>query len=428
MTSWLQDTWSVDDRDLQPALSLAMMLSRASMGLLLLRTGSAGSLRAVISEGLSTDQSLMFAGGEKTLAAIALACTQRRRIAVRDARADSAAGAEDVRELSRRIGFRGLEIVPLEHNGDTAFGALTLLFRQPLRQTPRTERLTSLATTLIAQALDNARRCAAAERGRRIAEQRAADRLQFLARINHELRTPLQSITGYVQLLKDDAEHPTQRQRDMLDRIEHSEEMLLAIIEDLANLGRIEAGRVTYALTCVPVADVFARVEAIVTPLARTMDVQLLMGPAPQGPQVHADRGKLTQVLINLVTNAIKFTPKGGKVSVHAFRNGAYVDFVVKDDGPGIPPDKLGVIFDPYVQLDERRDAPRSGFGLGLAISREFTNGMGGKLSAENVASPARGAAFTCSIRVHRRDRALWRSRLDPISERGIQQQQAYPP
>ncbi len=409
MTSWRQDTWTVDDRDLQPALSLAMLLSRASMGLLLLRNGDAGSLRTVIAEGLTRDESLMFGGGARTLAAIANACSTRRRVIIRDARVDDADGAEGVRELSQRIGFRGLEILPLERNGDITVGALALLFRHPLRQTARTEQVTALTAALIAQALDNARLRAEAER-------RAAERLQFLARINHELRTPLQSITGYVELLKDDAEHPTERQRSMLDRIQHSEEMILSLIEDLANLSKIDAGSMTYELTGVQVTEVLARAEAIVRPLAKKLGVRLVIHPPPPALQVHADPRKLTQVLVNFVTNALKFTPKGRSVTVEARRNGARVDLVVQDEGPGIPADQLGAIFEPYVQIDQRRDGLLSGFGLGLAISREFANGMGGKLIAENIGTPARGAAFTCSIRVHRRDRTLWRSRLNPVS------------
>ncbi|MGH7638864.1 MAG: sensor histidine kinase, partial [Gemmatimonadaceae bacterium] len=268
---------------------------------------------------------------------------------------------------------------------------------------------------LIALALDNARLRAEADRRRRIAEQRAYDRLQFLARINHELRTPLQSITGYIQLLQSDTEGTTSRQRDMLTRIERSEQVLLAIIDDVANLGRLEAGRMTYALGGVTVADVMDRVDSVIAPLAGRQGVSVRFEMPPKDLQAHADRIKLTQVLINLVTNAVKFTPAGGVVRVQTRQLGSRIDLVVRDQGPGIPPDKLAAIFDPYVQLDNRRESPFTGFGLGLAISREFAVGMGGRLVAENAPPPERGAIFTFTLRVHRPDRRAWRSRAEPL-------------
>lgn len=415
MTSWLREAWFLDDGEVQPALSLAMTLSRASMGMLLLRDTGDGAMRMAAIEGLNADESILFAGQIAGMAPIGTACAQHRRVLIRDVRADASDGNAIIRELSRRIGFRGMEVVPVERHGAAAIGALTLLFRQPLRITPRAERLTALATALIALALDNARLRAEADRRRRIAEQRAYDRLQFLARINHELRTPLQSITGYIQLLQNDTEGTTQRQRDMLTRIERSEQVLLAIIDDVANLGRLEAGRMTYTLGGVTVADVLEHVDSVVAPLAGRQSVSVRLEMPATDLQAHADRIKLTQVLINLVTNAVKFTPAGGVVRVQTRRVGSRIDFVVRDQGPGIPEDKLAAIFDPYVQLDNRREAPLTGFGLGLAISREFAIGMGGRLVAENASPPERGAIFTCTLRVHRPDRRAWRSRAEPM-------------
>ena len=414
MSTWLRDEWLLDDGEVKPALSLAMLLSRASMGVLLLRDGAHGAMRAVVSEGLEGDDSLLLWDRIASLPPIGLACARHRRVSIRDARAETSDGGRAMLDLSRQIGFRGMEIMPLEREGAAALGALTLFFRQPLRVTPRSQRLTSLAIALIVLALDNARLRSEADRRRRAAEQRAFDRLQFLARINHELRTPLQSITGYVELLRSDAERPTERQRGMLDRIEYSEQMLLGIIDDVASLGRLEAGRMTYSLTAVRATDVLARVASIVAPLALTHKVHVRVDMPGHDIEVHADSGKLTQVMINLVTNAIKFTPTEGKVIVRARRSGSQVEFSVRDEGPGIPADKLASIFDPYVQVDHRGTSQRPGSGLGLAISREFTEGMGGSLVVDS--SPGKGSTFTCSIRAHRPDRPAWRSRVSPVS------------
>jgi signal transduction histidine kinase len=413
MSAWLREGWLLDDGEVKPALSLAMLLSRASMGVLLLRDGANGAMRAVVSEGMNDDDALLFGNRISSLASIGRACARHRRVSIRDARSETSDGEGAIRELSRELGFRGMEIVPLERHGDAALGALTLLFRQPLRVTPRSQRPAALAIALIALALDNARLRTEAERRRRLAEQRAHDRLQFLARINHELRTPLQSITGYVDLLKSDAERPTERQRDMLDRIEHSEQVLLAIIDDVASLGKLEAGRMTYTLTAVSAADALTRVMSIVAPLAQRQKVHVRVGMPTPDVLAHADRVKLTQILINLVTNAIKFTPPGRDVLVRARQAEKRVEFIVRDEGPGIRPDKVATIFDPYVQIDRGEPSPLAGSGLGLAISREFAEGMGGGLVVEST--PGHGSTFTLSIRAHRPDRPAWRSRVKPL-------------
>lgn len=170
----------------------------------------------------------------------------------------------------------------------------------------------------------------------------------------------------------------------------------------------------TYSLTAVRATDVLARVASIVAPLALTHKVHVRVDMPGHDIEVHADSGKLTQVMINLVTNAIKFTPTEGKVIVRARRSGSQVEFSVRDEGPGIPADKLASIFDPYVQVDHRGTSQRPGSGLGLAISREFTEGMGGSLVVDS--SPGKGSTFTCSIRAHRPDRPAWRSRVSPVS------------
>jgi signal transduction histidine kinase len=320
-----------------------------------------------------------------------------------------------------------MEVLPLErhhptHANGAALGALALMFRSPLRLTPRSERLLELATMLISLALDNARLRAEERALRRLAEQRAYDRLQFLARVNHELRTPLQSITGYIELLSHDADAPTPRQREILNHIEDSERILLGIIDSVAGLGRLEAGRMTYHLEAVTVVDVLSRLASVMTPLAQKQQVELDVDMPPRDLLARGDHGKIVQILINLATNAIKFTPAHGRVTLTARRVGSRIDFIVKDEGPGIPPDKLAAIFEPWVQFDQRRNYPLAGFGLGLTISRELASGMGGTLSVENATPPETGAVFTFSIRIHRADRAAWRSRRTPLPLGAAQQ------
>lgn len=410
--TWAWELWSLEDQDLKAVLALTMALRRASMGILLLPDTADGTMRVAHTLGFTGDMAALLDAPDTVLRHVHRACGEHRRLSIRDVKTDAADDVQSIRELAAALHFRGMEVLPLErqnHSGNgnsAALGALALLFRSPLRLSPRSERLVDLATVLISLALDNARLRAEELKLRRAAEQRAHDRLQFLARINHELRTPLQSITGYVELLGHDGEPPTPRQREILDHIEDSERILLGIIESVAGLGRLEAGRMTYRIAGVTVVDVLARVSSVVSPIAHKQQVTLEIEMPPRELLARGDDGKLIQILINLVTNAIKFTPAHGTVKVMTRRAGPRIDFIVKDEGPGIPPDKLVEIFEPWVQFDQRRNYPLAGFGLGLAISRELAAGMGGTLTVENAAPPEAGAIFTFSTRIHRPDRA----------------------
>lgn len=418
--TWAWKQWSLEDNDAKAALALAMSLRRAPMGILFLPDADDGTMRVALTLGFDGDASALLDAPATVMSHVDRACGQHRRLTIRDVRADGADGVQPIRELAAALRFRGMEVLPLEHHttpehgNGRALGALALMFRSPLRLSPRSERLVDLATMLISLAFDNARLRADERRLREAAEQRAYDRLQFLARINHELRTPLQSITGYVELLGHTGDPPTPRQREILNHIEDSERILLNIIDSVASLGRLEAGRMTYDISGVTVVDVLARVASVVSPLAQKQKVTLQVDMPPRELLARGDYGKIIQILINLVTNAIKFTPAGGTVTLTTSRVGPRIDFIVKDEGPGIPPDKLAAIFEPWVQFDQRRNYPLAGYGLGLTISRELAAGMGGALSVANATPPDMGALFTFSVRIHRAERAAWRSRRSP--------------
>jgi signal transduction histidine kinase len=172
---------------------------------------------------------------------------------------------------------------------------------------------------------------------------------------------------------------------------------MLGVIDDLINFSRVEVGRVTYDLRRVSVADAMATAEIVVAPIAASRRVELRVEP-PEAEFVHADASKLTQILINLLANAVKFTPSGGSVRVSASREGRagrWVSVSVTDTGPGIASDKLRQIFDPFVQLGIPRLDGLGGSGLGLPISREFAAAMGGELEAS---SDGHGSTFTLRL------------------------------
>ncbi|MDQ6829349.1 MAG: ATP-binding protein [Gemmatimonadota bacterium] len=224
---------------------------------------------------------------------------------------------------------------------------------------------------------------------------------EFLAVMSHELRTPLNAIGGHVQLVEMGVHGPvTDPQRDALARVQRSQRHLLGLINDLLNLSRAEAGHVEYAIEDVSLASALADVESMVAPLVKAGSLRCeLTESATQPLTVRADREKLTQILINLLTNAIKFTPANGRITVEVGAcpsEPTSVCIHVRDTGIGIPVGKLESIFEPFVQLTTPPVGERDGVGLGLAISRSLARGMGGDLTAWST--PGNGAALTLTI------------------------------
>jgi len=234
---------------------------------------------------------------------------------------------------------------------------------------------------------------------RRIAAAEAASRTksEFLAAMSHELRTPINATLGYAELIGLGIGGPvTEQQRDYLERIRGSQEHLLRIISDLLNYSRIEAGQVHYDLAPVPVHQVVDAVLPMIEPQAVTKGLTLDHGPCPDGVVGRADRAKAEQILLNLLTNAVKFTPSGGRVGVGCARRQTGVAVTVTDTGPGIAQDQQGAIFEPFVQLGRSLTSGHEGTGLGLAISRDLARAMGGDVTVQSV--PGQGATFTLTL------------------------------
>ena len=217
-------------------------------------------------------------------------------------------------------------------------------------------------------------------------EARAASnaKSEFLTTMSHELRTPLNAIGGYADLLEMGLRGPiTEEQRRDLARIKASQEHLLGLISSVLDLSRIEAGRVKYEMTNVSLDPFLANLDALIGPQAAAKSIKLERGKLPKDLAVVADREKLRQILLNLLSNAVRHTSNGGSILMSAESRGSRVAVIVEDTGPGIPADKRDVIFEPFVQLDRSLAQTREGLGLGLAISRDLARGMSGDLVAE---------------------------------------------
>ncbi|HEX8692305.1 MAG TPA: HAMP domain-containing sensor histidine kinase [Longimicrobium sp.] len=234
-------------------------------------------------------------------------------------------------------------------------------------------------------------------RARAEAEEANRAKMDFLAVMSHELRTPLNAIAGYAQLLEMGIHGPvTEEQREALARIRRSQRHLLLLINDVLNFAKIEAGRVELRLGTVPAAELVAGVEPLILPQAEARGIRYERRLPAVPPAVRADPDKAGQVLLNLLSNAVKFTGDGGRVRLECVPNGRRVLFRVHDTGPGIPPERLESVFEPFVQLERGLSAQREGTGLGLAISRDLARAMGGDVWAEST--PGRGSVFTLAL------------------------------
>ena len=388
-----QHGWPLPTEDLRPALELALEVAHADMAVLMLHDDSVGALYPAVGIGLNPEQFAAIGAHHPGVGPFGRALATHRRIRIRDAWRDD----KGLPELAHRLGYRGIDVLPLFSGDGHAVGAIAVMFRRGRGTHWRANRLVERCAQLVITALIHAQQCANATRARDAAEQIGRAKVQFLARMSHELRTPLQSIAGYLDLLRVDKSNPlTPSQARSVDRMRASEEILVHVIDDLLTFSQLESGHVAYHLGPTDAADALQAAEAVVRPLAVDRGVRLEVSALPEGVIVNGDADKLKQVLVNLTANAVKYTQRGGLVTLGCRAEADVVYFDVVDTGPGIPPDKLAGIFEPYVRLGTPMLDHFGGSGLGLAISREFAAGMNGELLARSEVG--RGSLFTLRL------------------------------
>jgi CheY-like chemotaxis protein len=218
--------------------------------------------------------------------------------------------------------------------------------------------------------------------------------------MSHELRTPLNAILGFAQLLARDAKEPlSARNVARVKQILHGGEHLLRLIDDVLNLARIEAGRVSMVTESVDVLGLLAEVEQTLTPMAAPQGISLtIRAPSSALPPVAADRTRLSQILLNLGSNAIKYNrPNGGVRMSVAAQAASLLRLSVEDDGHGIPRDKQHLIFQPF-QRAGQETGPIEGTGIGLVVSQRLAQMMGGDMGFES--NPGEGSRFWVDIPV----------------------------
>jgi signal transduction histidine kinase len=249
-------------------------------------------------------------------------------------------------------------------------------------------------------AVERARAEAALREAKSVAEAANRAKSDFLAAMSHEFRTPLNAIAGHAQLLEMGLHGEVNAaQREALARIQRSEANLLALVNDVLNFAKLEAGRLEYDIQDVPLADVVADAFAVIEPQLAAKGIAYQVA-IESGVTARADREKLGQILLNLFSNAVKFTGAGGIVVVDlGERDGSPPGFIllrVTDTGIGIPREKQEAVFDPFVQVHRKLTHTTEGTGLGLAISRDLARGMGGNLRVRS--RMGEGSTFTLAL------------------------------
>jgi PAS domain S-box-containing protein len=246
-------------------------------------------------------------------------------------------------------------------------------------------------------ALERARLYQAEHAARAEAEAANLAKGQFLASMSHELRTPLNAIGGYVDLIQMELRGPvTEQQQADLDRVKRAQQHLLGLINDVLNFAKLEAGRIELEIRDVALGELLDDLEALIAPQAAARGITYAPAPGDETVSVRADREKLEQVLLNLISNAVKFTGPGGTVSMDWVHADGEVRIRVRDTGCGVPPEKQASIFEPFVQVDPDLTRTRQGTGLGLAISRELARAMGGDITVHSVLGE--GSTFTVHL------------------------------
>ncbi len=298
-------------------------------------------------------------------------------------------------QILLRYGYRALLVQPLLRV-EGVMGVLVVRRKQPGGFPSQTIDVLETFAAQSVLAIQNARLFREIDDKGRQLELVSMHKSQFLANMSHELRTPLNAILGYTELILDGiyGEAPAQMSA-VLERVHSNGKHLLGLINDVLDLSKIEAGQLTLALADYSIKDMVHGVYSAVEPLAATKNLGFRIDIPPDLPRARGDDRRLTQVLLNLVGNAIKFTDTG-EVAINACaENGAYT-IAVRDTGPGISEADRVKIFDEFQQADNSQTRSKGGTGLGLSIAKRIVEMHGGRLWVDS--SPGKGSTFSFTV------------------------------
>ncbi|HEV2300911.1 MAG TPA: ATP-binding protein, partial [Stellaceae bacterium] len=307
-----------------------------------------------------------------------------------------------MRDATLAAGFRAALIVPLV-GPERVLGALILMRRAAGEFPPETVRLMQTLASQSVLAIQNARLFRELAEKSEELELASQHKSQFLANMSHELRTPLNAILGYAELLVDGiyGEMP-EKPKGVLERIQNNGRHLLALINDVLDLAKIEAGQLTLSLEDYSVPELVRSVVTATEPLAAAKGLKFAALLPDEMPTAHGDARRISQVLLNLVGNAIKFTD-AGEVEIGAAVADGHFTLTVRDTGPGIAEADRERIFGEFQQIDNSNTRRQGGTGLGLAISKRMVEMQGGTIAVESALGE--GSTFRVTLPVHVEER-----------------------
>lgn len=308
-------------------------------------------------------------------------------------------------DIVHPAGYRAVLALPLLRDA-TLFGGLVLVRKTPGGFAPEAVALVQTLANQSVLAIQNATLFQElAEKSRQVAEA-SRHKSEFLANMSHELRTPLNAILGFTELIQDEIYgEVNEKVHQQLTRVQANGQHLLELINDVLDLSKIEAGQLELQTGPVALGDVVSAIQGSMGSLALAKRLALTIEVEAALPVVEGDERRITQVLLNLVGNAIKFTEMG-TVIIAARRKDEAVEISIKDTGPGIPTSEQRRIFEAFHQVDSSSTKRQGGTGLGLAIVQQIVEMHGGAIGVES--EPGKGSRFffTLPIRAHQRSAA----------------------
>jgi signal transduction histidine kinase len=327
--------------------------------------------------------------------AVGRAAVGRRAVQMPDIDAEP---SYPLRGILRRLGYRALLAIPLLHEG-RIIGGLTVLRRTPGAFSEEIVRLIQAFATQSALAIQNANLFHEIEETGRQLAVASQHKSEFLANMSHELRTPLNAILGYTELIQDNIYGQVpDRIREVLDRVQSSGRHLLGLINDVLDLSKIEAGRLTLSIADYSMKEVVQTVVMATEALVAEKKVALRIAISEHLPLGEGDQRRITQVLLNLVGNAIKFT-EAGEIAVQAIAADGAFHLSVRDTGPGIAAEDQQRVFEEFQQVDSSSTREKGGTGLGLSISKKIIELHGGRIWVESELGRGSTFHFTLPVR-----------------------------
>jgi signal transduction histidine kinase len=327
------------------------------------------------------------------------ALLDRETIQVRDMQAEGTEYPVS-HEIAIRFAHRTVVVTPLYREGK-AFGTI-LLRRADVR--PFSEREIGLLRTFgdqAAIALENVRLFREIQDKSRQLETANKHKSEFLANMSHELRTPLNAIIGFSEVLLERLfGELNEKQDDYLKDIHSSGRHLLNLINDILDLSKVEAGRMELDLATFDLPSAISNAMTLIRERAQRHSIALALDADPELGEAVADERKFKQILLNLLTNAVKFTPDGGRIEVKARRDADNIIVAVHDTGIGIAAEDQGAVFEEFRQVGRHYTNKQEGTGLGLALTRKFVELHGGRIWLES--EPGKGSTFTFTIPLKR--------------------------